>query len=134
MILFKFLFATFLFKNGFRSANKIGQAVNVSPPRLFQWSETPLWRLALRLWGHSGTIKLKNFARYRQRQNAGNIKALHIKRMNRAKEALLNKNAQQHKSKSLKLAEKLWVDVFSGDGAFAEKILNSPAEVPHDTE
>ena len=131
MILFKFLFATFLFKNGFRSANKIGTAVNISPTIIFLWAETPLWTLALRCWGHTGNTRLNNTQRYRHRKNAGNIKALHKRRLNRAKDAMVK---GFHSSKSLKSAQGLWGDLFSGNGESVARFLRDDAEVTHDTE
>ena len=138
MILFQFIFATFLFSNGFRSANKIGQAVNISSTRILQWSDTPIWTLALRCWGlRDGTKRLKGFLDYRHRKNAGNVRALHKRRLNRAKHKLVQ-HTHQHKSQrignpdespSLKFAEKLWVDMYAGNGDFAKKVLRAPAEV-----
>lgn len=131
MLIFQFIFATFLFSNGFRSANKIGQAVNVSPTRILQWSDTPIWTHALRLWGHKGTIRLNHFDRYQHRKNAGNVKALHERRMNRAKDTLVK---GFHSSRSLKSADGLWSDLFSGNGKAVTRFLRDDAEVTHDTD
>ena len=126
-IIFQFLFATFLFANGFRSANKIGTAVNVSPTRIRQWADTPLWTLALRCWGHRGTIQLNNHSRYRHRKNAGNVKALHNRRLNRQKDAMI-KSKGKRKSGSLDLAEVLWKDSLFGTGEIANRFLRDEGE------
>ena len=129
MLIFQFIFATFLFSNGFRSANKIGQAVNVSPTRVLCWSFSPQWRICIRLWGHRGATKLNNMQRFVHRQNAGNIKALHNRRLNRAKDAMVK---GFHSSKSLKSADGLWSNLFSGNGKAVARFIRDDAEVTHE--
>ena len=113
--LLQFLFAAYFFSKGFRKARVISEALHIHPIRVCKWCKSPLWRVATRFWGYTGTDKVTQTAKWEKKQ-LSQLRAARLDKQKDVARRLAGENGND-----LRRAERLWTTLFKN-------------EVTHDTE
>ena len=105
--IFQFIFATYLFSKGFRKARVISEALHIHPIRVCKWCKSPLWRVATRFLGYTGTEKVTGTTKWEKKQLA----RLREARLEKAKDVA--RRLAGENGNDLRRAERLWTKLFS---------------------